>query len=127
MANEASKLDVWSRKLIVRILERIFIDSIVLHRFWRCHRISGRSFFLRGRQFHVCARCTGIICGFGVSPLALLFRADARWLFVVLLCANIFDAVSQLARLRTSNNWLRFGLGSGLGYTFLPTLSSLAR
>ncbi|MCL2434314.1 MAG: DUF2085 domain-containing protein [Clostridia bacterium] len=42
----------------------------------RCHQLPERSFFWRGRQFPVCARCTGLFAGFLLGLCAgLLFGA----------------------------------------------------
>ncbi len=110
-----------------RLLEVLFIDSVLIHRFWQCHRRPSRSFFLRGRQFHVCARCTGIISGLILSPFAFLLHSNGVSLFVLFILANTLDGLTQLMRLRESNNWLRFGLGSGLGFTLLVSLFTPGR
>lgn len=111
----------------IRLLEALFIDSVLVHRFWHCHRRPNRSFFLRGRQFHVCARCTGVISGLILSPFAFLLHSNGAPLFVLFVLANALDGLTQLVQLRASNNWLRFGLGSGLGFTVLVALFTLVR
>jgi hypothetical protein len=37
--------------------------------FWHCHQLQERSFFIRGRQMPLCARCTGILLGLAVFPM----------------------------------------------------------
>jgi uncharacterized membrane protein len=57
-----------------------------------CHQIPGRSFYLEGHPFAVCARCTGIYFGFAAGVLLYplvrsLRRSDAparKWLLVAL-------------------------------------------
>ena len=117
----------FGRKIGTRFLEALFVDSVWLHRLWHCHRISSRSFFIRGRQFHVCARCTGLIIGLILSPAFFWFRANVAALFVAFLLANAIDGSTQLISLRASKNWLRMILGSGLGLTFIPALLALVR
>ena len=33
------------------------------HKYWGCHQMATRSFFFKGFQFPLCARCTGILVG----------------------------------------------------------------
>lgn len=87
-----------------------------------CHRKPERSFFIRGHQFPVCARCTGFYISLvlyfiytyfyyvNYSPL-LLTKA------VLLLVPAGIDGFTQLFELRESNNTLRLitGLMGGLG------------
>ena len=40
--------------------------------FCGCHCRPDRSFFFRGRQFPVCARCTGMLLGFCVPIVGLI-------------------------------------------------------
>lgn len=42
-----------------------------------CHQRPDRSFFFRGRQFPLCARCTGVLLGYFLAiPLYVLVPAD---------------------------------------------------
>ncbi len=52
---------------------KLVIPSGIIYLFFSkiCHQIPNRSFFIWDKQFSVCARCTGIYCGFGTG--ALLF------------------------------------------------------
>lgn len=113
---------VYVGQIGTRFLEALFVDSVWLHRLWHCHRIPSRSFFIRGRQFHVCARCTGLIVGLILSPAFFWFRANAAPFFVAFLLANAIDSTTQFIGLRASENWLRMILGSALGLTFVPAL-----
>jgi hypothetical protein len=51
----------------------VFVDSIFLHRWWSCHRLPERSFSVAGRQFHICARCTGVVVGLVASPFLIRY------------------------------------------------------
>ena len=112
---------------VERLLIMAFIDSVLLHCIWRCHRLGERSFFLRGRQFHVCSRCTGLIAGLPASialvPLSYVFC----WLFPPFLLTLLLDGLTQFAGWRESNNSLRFASGFGTTACFLPCLITLAR
>jgi uncharacterized membrane protein len=95
---------------------RLFVANPYLP-FWHCHRRCERSFFVRGRQFGVCARCTGLLIGLVLSPLAVPLGAGilvpAAGAAMVLLA---IDGGSQLAGWRVSTNRLRLltGLAAGL-------------
>src|SRR5947209_7234050 len=79
--------------------------------FWYCHQLSERSFFVRGRQCPLCARCLGILVGMLGVPI---YARNFSWpVSVVLVCGFFFDSITQLLRFRKSNNWLRFASGAG--------------
>jgi uncharacterized membrane protein len=110
------------KSLYEEILIKLFVDNLFLYKFVHCHRLSSRSFFVRNRQFHVCARCTGLITGYMVSPLLLLASESASRIFVVSCTALILDGVTQLMRWRESNNKLRVITGFVTGSTALSFL-----
>ncbi|MGR3275435.1 DUF2085 domain-containing protein [Acaryochloris marina NIES-2412] len=110
-----------------QLLIKLFIDNIFLYRFVKCHRLSSRSFFVRNRQFHVCARCTGLLIGYAISPLFLLFGDVMAKLFIIFSTALILDGTTQLLQLRQSNNVLRFITGLGTGSTSLIFLYVIIR
>ena len=114
-------------KVSYRGIENLFIDSVFLHTFWHCHRRADRSFFLRGRQFHVCARCTGLIVGTMLSGLLLPLHQVAFDLLVASAAVLVVDAGTQYIRLRESNNGLRFCTGLAVGLTWLPTMYHFLR
>lgn len=95
---------------------RLFVANPYLA-LWHCHRRCERSFFVRGRQFGVCARCTGLLAGLALSPLAVPLGAA---ILAPAACAAALvlaiDGGSQLAGWRVSTNRLRLltGLAAGL-------------
>lgn len=115
------------QSLAVRVLQRIFVDSTFWSRYWDCHRLPERSFRVAGRQFHVCARCTGLAVGLALSPLLVPFRFDALSLFACSLMLLAADGGSQALNLRTSNNWLRLTTGLLAGVLFLPFSAAMLR
>lgn len=87
-----------------------------------CHRRPERSFFYKGRQFPVCARCTGFyisgiasIILFKYFPLPNTLTTLAIGILLLIPCA--IDGTSQLFEMRESNNVLRLitGLLGGVG------------
>jgi len=114
--------------LFYSVVSAIFIDSILIHRLWDCHRLPERSFFLRGRQLHVCARCTGIITGLILSILIVPLVMLQINFWPAFLGASIIlavDGLSQLFKWRQSNNLLRFATGAIFGLLVLPSLFQL--
>lgn len=91
------------------LLTWFFINSTFTH-WWFCHRMPSRSFFLKGRQFHLCARCTGLIVGPIVAPLVALIPLPPAAGAVALLVLAL-DGSTQFVGWRESKNWVRFGTG----------------
>ncbi|MFA6145941.1 MAG: DUF2085 domain-containing protein [Patescibacteria group bacterium] len=112
------------KKIWEKFLTKIFIDNVYLHKFIGCHRLSNRSFFIQGRQFHICARCTGLLAGIIMSaPLLLLpTKVYVGFLFPIFLTILAIDGLTQKFNLRESNNPLRFFSGITTGITFIPFL-----
>ena len=91
-----------------------------------CHRKPERSFFIRGHQFPVCARCTGfyiaLILYFTYTYFAYVDYNTPLLIFAgILLTPAIIDGLTQFLGHRESNNTLRFitGLLGGLGLGIL--------
>jgi uncharacterized membrane protein len=83
-----------------------------------CHRQPERSFFYKGKQFPVCARCTGIHLGYFSYPFFLFnFLYFPIAITFLLLIPTILDGLTQAYWDRESNNWLRVttGIGAGMG------------
>jgi len=83
-----------------------------------CHRKPERSFFWKGKQFPVCARCTGIHLGY-LSTFLFLFGILTMnwWIALLLTIPTLIDGFTQAYWNRESNNILRFitGLMAGIG------------
>ncbi|MEO8665697.1 MAG: DUF2085 domain-containing protein [Ignavibacteria bacterium] len=90
-----------------------------------CHKLPHRSFFFRGRQFPVCARCTGMYLGYITFPF---FMFDIIHLSLVitliLLVPTFIDGLTQAYCSRESNNTLRLitGIMSGVGQMSLVAI-----
>ena len=87
-----------------------------------CHRKPERSFFFRGKQFPVCARCTGMYLGF-LSFFVLTWHLVVipSWIAFLLPFPTAIDGYTQGYYPRESNNFIRFttGLASTIGFTAL--------
>lgn len=81
-----------------------------------CHQRPDRSFFIRGHQFPLCARCTGLVLGtifFCIySFLVPVFYSINLLIFsIIIQLPYILDGTTQYFGLRESNNILRFVTG----------------
>ena len=94
-----------------------------------CHRKPERSFFYKGHQFPVCARCTGFYIS-GIASIILLkfypvpYTLNTLLIGILLLMPCAIDGFSQLFEMRESNNMLRLitGLLGGVGLILIYEL-----
>lgn len=89
-----------------------------------CHTRADRSFFLKEKQFPICARCTGELVG-------ILLIATTYWIYhpitqyaIILLFPMILDGGIQLLTKYESNNTLRLLTGFLFGYALFQLLIS---
>ena len=83
-----------------------------------CHRKPERSFFWKGKQFPICARCTGIHIGYLTFPLFTFNVLTLNiWWTIALIFPTCIDGLTQAFFERESNNILRVttGLMAGIG------------
>lgn len=90
------------------------------YKYWGCHQIPERSFFLFGYQFPVCARCTGIIIG-GIFAIVIPF-IDLSYYSLILLIPLILDGTIQLKTRYESNNFKRFLTGFLYGFGLISAI-----
>lgn len=77
-----------------------------------CHCRSDRSFFWKGRQFPICARCTGELVGILFSPLILVLCGVPDWkLCVILALPLVVDGFAQKLTRYESGNLRRLVTG----------------
>ena len=83
-----------------------------------CHKKPERSFFWKGKQFPVCARCTGIHLGY-LSLFLFLFELIYINLIIsiILIIPTVIDGLTQAYFNRESTNTIRVltGFSAGLG------------
>ncbi len=101
----------------------VFVESRIPYS-WACHRRPDRSFIIRGRQFHLCARCTGLMIGLLLAPVPILLGAALVPFACAATAALLIDGVTQYAKLRTSTNILRFGTGVATSASLFAVLIS---
>ncbi len=90
-----------------------------------CHQKPERSFFFRGKQFPICARCTGIHLGYLFMPIFMFGLLDwGFWLTIALILPTYIDGTVQAYTSYRSNNFLRFttGLMAGIGLMSLAAI-----
>ncbi|MBM7649905.1 putative membrane protein [Bacillus ectoiniformans] len=94
----------------------------VLHALFACHRLPERSFFHRGKQFPICARCTGILAGYLLGLIyAIVVGAIPLLIAGLLLLPLIVDGGLQYIGKWHSTNTRRFitGILAGVAVDFL--------
>lgn len=84
-----------------------------------CHCRPDRSFFWRGRQFPVCARCTGQLLGVLAIPLTCWAGHPPVPVLFALLLPMVLDGVIQLKTSYESTNVRRLITGFLFGYCFV--------
>ena len=84
-----------------------------------CHLMPERSFFYKGRQFPVCARCTGVFIGQILSLCVFWFYVPSilALLFCCLIC--FVDWLLQYCKVVESTNKRRLLTGISGGYGLL--------
>ena len=87
-----------------------------------CHQMPERSFFFKGHQFPVCARCTGVILGELIAIVLLLWSVKIDFLIVLAMLLPMgIDWGLQYLKILESSNIRRFITGNlgGLGLTYV--------
>ena len=82
-----------------------------------CHQMPERSFFCKGKQFPVCARCTGVFIG-SLAGIVIYFIQPLPLWTCFLCCAVMFaDWLIQRVGVRESTNVRRLitGIICGVG------------
>lgn len=82
-----------------------------------CHQMPERSFFYKGYQFPLCARCTGLFIGYLVGIIICFIYPFSQVISVVLCIPMAIDGSTQYLKLRVSTQCLRLltGILGGIG------------
>ena len=82
-----------------------------------CHQLPERSFFYKGKQFPICARCTGVVLGQLSAVLYSFFESVPFLHCVLLISAMGIDWLLQETKIRESTNLRRLitGFCGGFG------------
>lgn len=86
-----------------------------------CHQMPERSFFYKGYQFPVCARCTGVIVSSIIATIIFIKKKLPINLCIALSNVMLIDWGLQYLKIKESTNTRRFitGLIGGFGYSTL--------
>lgn len=86
-----------------------------------CHQMPERSFFYKGFQFPVCARCTGVVISSFVAFFVFLKKRISIIICFLLSGVMFLDWFLQYKEIRESTNFRRLvtGLIGGFGYSTL--------
>ena len=87
-----------------------------------CHCRADRSFFLRGKQFPICARCTGELAGMVISIILCFFWRPSVWMTLVFMVPMVTDGLIQLKTAYESTNPRRFVTGLLFGWALIAFL-----
>lgn len=95
-------------------------------KYWGCHQLPERSFFFRGYQFPVCARCTGIMIGYLFSIVyCMICPRLSIWIILLLIIPMAVDGLLQYYSNYTSNNKKRLITGFLSGFGFIQLAKTI--
>lgn len=86
-----------------------------------CHQMPERSFFIKGFQFPVCARCTGVILSAIIATIIFFKKRLPIGLCLSMSSVMLLDWGMQYLKIKESTNSRRLitGLIGGFGYSTL--------
>ena len=88
--------------------------------FFGCHARPDRSFYFRGRQFPICARCTGELVGMLLGiVIAICFGCPDFWVVCLMMLPLVVDGFTQRLTAYESNNIRRLWTGILFGIAFI--------
>ena len=106
-------------------VEKIWIKSMEwCKKYCRCHQMPERSFFIKGYQMPLCARCTGIAIGHFLAFLVAPFVHFSTWIAAFMFPLAIDGTVQYYSKYE-SNNLKRIFTGILYGFSFTSTIFSL--
>ena len=88
--------------------------------FFGCHARPDRSFYFKGKQFPICARCTGELIGMIAGiPIAVLWGCPQFEIVLVMMIPLIYDGFLQRLTRYESGNIRRLLTGILFGIAFI--------
>ena len=91
--------------------------------FLGCHQLPERSFFLKNKQFPICARCTGVFIGQITALVLFLLHIQIPLLLCIVFCLIMFcDWFIQRLKILHSTNSRRLITGIFGGYGYMTIL-----
>lgn len=97
--------------------EKLWIKCMKAGHLLGCHQMPERSFFYKGYQYPVCARCTGVYLSFPFSVPLIRRRWFSTKAAAASACVMLADWLLQFFNIRESTNRRRLitGLIGGIG------------
>ncbi|MCI8484107.1 MAG: DUF2085 domain-containing protein [Lachnospiraceae bacterium] len=88
--------------------------------FFGCHARPDRSFYFHGKQFPICARCTGELIGMIAGiPLAVFLGVPHFWIVILMIFPLVLDGFVQRLTSYESTNTRRLLTGILFGIAFI--------
>ena len=87
-------------------------------KYWGCHQLPERSFFIGKYQMPICARCLGVIIGYITSIILLIFNFRINiYISLLFIFITLLDWSLQFFNILISNNFRRLitGILGGIG------------
>ena len=108
-----------SKKKISSNLHKFYFWLMLVGKRAGCHQRADRSFFFRGYQFPVCARCTGVLIGYLLGiPAYIAWGVNLR-ICIIFAAIMFLDWVLQYGKLLESINIRRLVTGVCGGYSIM--------
>ena len=93
-----------------------------------CHQREDRSFYIKGWQFPVCSRCTGILTGQIIGVLIYLFKMHISiYCSLVFLLIMFMDWFIQYKKIKQLTNLRRFVTGTLAGMAQVAILFEIIK
>lgn len=108
-----------SRSMSESIIIKIYYTSMRLGCKAGCHQRADRSFSIKGYQFPVCARCTGVLIGYVLAIPCYISLGTSIVLCVMLAGIMFVDWLLQYKKVLESTNVRRLITGICGGYGVL--------
>lgn len=99
--------------------ERRWLRWMEVGRRTGCHQRPDRSFFIRGWQFPVCARCSGVFLGYLIAAILYFIVRPPVWLILSAAFLMFLDWFLQYKGWLSSSNIRRFLTGICGGYAVM--------
>ncbi len=102
--------------------DKVWIKLMNMGKRFGCHQMAERSFFIKGYQFPICARCTGVLIGEILMIIAMIlgFRIKTS-IAIILFAIMVLDGGLQYKKILYSTNTRRLitGICAGIGLTHI--------